>query len=73
MVLTDIAFLSDDAAFVGPFLDTFGESGCKEVLSYIERERGRLQAAQISMLIEQVTVAMAAVSTVRTSTPPLRP
>lgn len=72
MVPSDIAFLSDHAAFVRPFLDTFGESGCSEILSYIERERCRLDEPRIAMLLEQVAAVRAAESTVRQTSPPLR-
>lgn len=73
MVLTDISFLSDDASFVRAFLDTFGDRGCDEVLSYVDRERGTLAQLQIAMLLEQVALARAAESMVRATEPPLRP
>ncbi|MEO8180753.1 MAG: DUF6875 domain-containing protein [Deltaproteobacteria bacterium] len=53
MVLTDIAFLSDQASFVRAFLQNFQVRGCEAVLGYVAEKRSALSDAQISMLLEE--------------------
>jgi hypothetical protein len=54
MVLTDIAFLSDDPSFVEAFLDHFGARGCVEVHGYLERHGHALCRGQVAILLEQI-------------------
>jgi hypothetical protein len=55
MVLTDIAFLSDDAAFVAAFLQNFGLEGCAEVRRHLERRKQTFSEAHVSLLLERVS------------------
>jgi len=54
MVPSDIAFLTDQSAFVRAFIENFAARGCGEILSFVERRRGALSESQIAMLLEQV-------------------
>jgi hypothetical protein len=59
MVPTDIAFLSDQAAFVKAYLSTFRGRGCSEVLAYLDREGNSLSEVQRVLLQELVANAEA--------------
>lgn len=52
MVLTDIAFLNDEARFIRAFLAVFGARGAAEILSYVDCQQARLSAQQITMLLD---------------------
>ncbi|MEY2934804.1 MAG: hypothetical protein RL033_5553 [Pseudomonadota bacterium] len=53
MVLTDIAFLTDEVAFVRAFLRNFKAQGREELRRYVERRRDALGAGLSSMLLEE--------------------
>jgi hypothetical protein len=51
MVPTDIAFLSDEAAFARTFLENFGARGRAEILHYLERQKHSLPQCRLSLLL----------------------
>ena len=53
MVLTDIAFLNDQACFVRAFVQNFQARGREEILRYVAEKRSVLSDEQVSMLEEQ--------------------
>lgn len=59
MVPTDIAFLSDEAAFVKAYLNHFRGRGCSELLSYLESHGHALSSEQRALLRELLANAEA--------------
>ena len=61
MLPGDIAFLSDQARFVRPYIRNFEARGCAEIRSYLEQQGASLCDAQRAMLLQQVAAYEASV------------